>query len=89
MPYAMAKRGTECLVQGMAREGAPHGILVNGVRLGYIVGPDGSFELEGLEEFTYVARAEFQNPRDGELVTAEIVVPSEGDAPVTIVLVVP
>lgn len=36
MPYAMAKRGTECLVQGLAREGAPHGILVNGVRFGYI-----------------------------------------------------
>ena len=36
MPYAIAKRGTECLVQGLAREGAPHGILVNGVRFGYI-----------------------------------------------------
>lgn len=35
-PYAIAKRGTECLVQGLAREGAPHRILVNGVRLGYI-----------------------------------------------------
>ena len=35
-PYAVAKRGTECMVQGLAREGAPHGILVNGVRLGYI-----------------------------------------------------
>ncbi len=35
-PYAIAKRGTECMVQGLAREGAPHGILVNGVRLGYI-----------------------------------------------------
>jgi 3-oxoacyl-[acyl-carrier protein] reductase len=35
-PYAVAKRGTECLVQGLAREGAPAGILVNGVRLGYI-----------------------------------------------------
>lgn len=35
-PYAIAKRGTECLVQGLAREGAPDGILVNGVRLGYI-----------------------------------------------------
>jgi len=35
-PYAVAKRGTECLVQGLAREGAPDGILVNGVRLGYI-----------------------------------------------------
>ena len=35
-PYAIAKRGTECLVQGMAREGASDNILVNGVRLGYI-----------------------------------------------------
>ena len=35
-PYAIAKRGTECMVQGLAREGAPSGILVNGVRLGYI-----------------------------------------------------
>jgi len=36
LPYAIAKRGTECLVQGLAREGAPHNILVNGVRLGFI-----------------------------------------------------
>ncbi len=35
-PYAVAKRGTECLVQGLAREGAPDGILVNGLRFGYI-----------------------------------------------------
>ena len=35
-PYAIAKRGTECMVQGLAREGAPDGILVNGVRLGFI-----------------------------------------------------
>jgi len=35
-PYAIAKRGTECLVEGLAREGARSGILVNGVRLGYI-----------------------------------------------------
>lgn len=35
-PYAIAKRGTECLVQGLAREGAPDGILVNGIRFGYI-----------------------------------------------------
>lgn len=35
-PYAVAKRGTECMVQGLAREGAPDGILVNGIRLGYI-----------------------------------------------------
>ncbi len=36
LPYAIAKRGTECLVQGLAREGAPYNILVNGVRMGYI-----------------------------------------------------
>jgi len=35
-PYAAAKRGTECLVQGLAREGASDNILVNGVRLGFI-----------------------------------------------------
>ncbi|HEB78878.1 MAG TPA: SDR family oxidoreductase [Rhodospirillales bacterium] len=35
-PYAVAKRGTECMVQGLAREGAPHNILVNGMRLGFI-----------------------------------------------------
>ena len=35
-PYAIAKRGTETMVQGLAREGAPSGILVNGIRLGYI-----------------------------------------------------
>jgi NAD(P)-dependent dehydrogenase (short-subunit alcohol dehydrogenase family) len=35
-PYAIAKRGTEAMVQGLAREGAASGILVNGVRLGYI-----------------------------------------------------
>jgi len=35
-PYAIAKRGTECLVEGLAREGAPDNILVNGVRLGCI-----------------------------------------------------
>lgn len=35
-PYAIAKRGTECMVQGLAREGAPHNVLVNGVRLGFI-----------------------------------------------------
>jgi NAD(P)-dependent dehydrogenase (short-subunit alcohol dehydrogenase family) len=35
-PYAIAKRGTEAMVQGLAREGAAGGILVNGVRLGYI-----------------------------------------------------
>ena len=35
-PYAIAKRGTECMVEGLAREGAPDSILVNGVRLGFI-----------------------------------------------------
>ena len=34
--YAIAKRGTEAMVQGLAREGASSGVLVNGVRLGYI-----------------------------------------------------
>ena len=37
MPYAMTKLATECMVKGMARDGAPDGILVNGVRLGFIV----------------------------------------------------
>ena len=36
MPYAMTKHATECMVQGMAREGAADNILVNGVRLGFI-----------------------------------------------------
>lgn len=35
-PYAIAKRGTEAMVQGLAREGAPNGILVNGLRFGFI-----------------------------------------------------
>lgn len=35
-PYAVGKRAIECLVQGLAREGAPSGVLVNGVRLGFI-----------------------------------------------------
>ncbi|MEE2746170.1 MAG: SDR family oxidoreductase [Pseudomonadota bacterium] len=35
-PYAIAKGGTECMVQGLAREGAPNRILVNGVRFGFI-----------------------------------------------------
>ena len=34
-PYAVAKRGTECMVQGLAREGASNNILVNGLRMGY------------------------------------------------------
>jgi len=36
MPYAMTKLATECMVKGMAREGAADRILVNGVRLGFI-----------------------------------------------------
>lgn len=36
MPYAMTKLATECMVKGMAREGATDRILVNGVRLGFI-----------------------------------------------------
>lgn len=35
-PYAIAKRGTEAMVQGLAREGAPNDIVVNGLRFGYI-----------------------------------------------------
>jgi len=35
-PYAIAKRGTEAMVQGLAREGAPNNVLVNGVRFGFI-----------------------------------------------------
>ena len=35
-PYAIAKRGTECMVQGLAREGASAGVLVNGLRFGFI-----------------------------------------------------
>lgn len=35
-PYAIAKLGTACMVQGLAREGAPSNVLVNGVRLGFI-----------------------------------------------------
>lgn len=35
-PYAIAKRGIECMVQGLAREGAGDNILVNGLRFGYI-----------------------------------------------------
>jgi len=34
--YGVAKRGIECLVQGLAREGAKSNILVNGVRPGFI-----------------------------------------------------
>jgi 3-oxoacyl-[acyl-carrier protein] reductase len=35
-PYAVAKRGTECMVQGLAREGAAQSVLVNGLRFGFI-----------------------------------------------------
>jgi len=35
-PYAISKRATECLVQGLAREGAKNNILVNGIRMGFI-----------------------------------------------------
>jgi NAD(P)-dependent dehydrogenase (short-subunit alcohol dehydrogenase family) len=34
--YATAKRGIECLIQGLAREGATDKILVNGLRFGFI-----------------------------------------------------
>ena len=34
--YGVAKRGIECLVQGLAKEGAKYNILVNGVRPGFI-----------------------------------------------------
>jgi len=34
--YGVAKRGIECLVQGLARDGAKYNILVNGVRPGFI-----------------------------------------------------
>ena len=33
LPYATEKRATDCLVQGLAREGAPNDILVNAIRL--------------------------------------------------------
>lgn len=36
LPYGVAKRGIECLVQGLAREGAKYGVTVNGVRPGFI-----------------------------------------------------
>lgn len=35
-PYAIAKAGTECMVKGLAREGAKDNILVNGIRPGFI-----------------------------------------------------
>lgn len=33
--YGVSKRGIECLVQGLARDGAENNILVNGMRLGH------------------------------------------------------
>lgn len=38
-PYGVAKMGCECLVKGLAREGAKYSILVNLARLGYIKTP--------------------------------------------------
>jgi len=34
--YGVAKQGTECMVKGLARDGAKHNIRVNGVRFGFI-----------------------------------------------------
>lgn len=36
MAYGVAKAGVECLTKGLAREGAPHGVLVNAVAPGFI-----------------------------------------------------
>lgn len=36
LAYGVSKLGVECLVKALAREGGPHGVLVNGIRLGYI-----------------------------------------------------
>jgi 3-oxoacyl-[acyl-carrier protein] reductase len=36
LSYGVAKAGVECLVPGLAREGAKNGILINGVRPGFI-----------------------------------------------------
>jgi 3-oxoacyl-[acyl-carrier protein] reductase len=36
LAYGVAKQGTECLVKGLARAGAGDGVLVNGIRLGFI-----------------------------------------------------
>ena len=36
LAYGVAKRGIECLVLGLAREGSRNNILVNGIRLGFI-----------------------------------------------------
>lgn len=34
--YGIAKYGGECMVKGLARDGAKHNILVNGVRIGFV-----------------------------------------------------
>ena len=39
MAYGVAKAGIECLAKGLARDGAPHGILVNVVAPGFIDSP--------------------------------------------------
>jgi 3-oxoacyl-[acyl-carrier protein] reductase len=36
MAYGVAKAGIECLTKGLAREGAPHGVLVNAIAPGFI-----------------------------------------------------
>jgi NAD(P)-dependent dehydrogenase (short-subunit alcohol dehydrogenase family) len=36
LPYGVAKSGIECLVSGLARDGAKNKILVNGIRAGFI-----------------------------------------------------
>ena len=36
LAYGVSKRATECVVQAMARDGAPHNIIVNGIRMGFI-----------------------------------------------------
>lgn len=57
LPYAVAKRGIECLVQGLAREGADHNITVNGVRPGFIA--SGFHERwQGKDHESLVKRAE-------------------------------
>lgn len=57
LPYAVAKRGVECLVQGLAREGADHNITVNGVRPGFIA--SGFHERwQGKDRESLVKRAE-------------------------------
>ncbi len=36
LPYGIAKSGIECLVSGLARDGAKNKVLVNGIRAGFI-----------------------------------------------------